>query len=138
MIAGKAVALGEALKPGSQTYIDNVVEELRRDGRWPYRWRPASGDGRHQPPVLVDLTPADVTGKDAEKLLESVGLTVNKNTIPSRPHQSVLWQAAFAWARQRPPLRGLVPEHFNMVGKPLPRPCSRMAMKRNSPRPKRA
>ena len=32
---------------------------------------------------LVDLTPADVTGKDAEKLLESVGLTVNKNTIPN-------------------------------------------------------
>ena len=31
---------------------------------------------------LVDLTPADVTGKDAEKLLESVGLTVNKNSIP--------------------------------------------------------
>ena len=33
--------------------------------------------------VLVDLTPADITGKDAEKLLESVGLTVNKNTIPN-------------------------------------------------------
>lgn len=32
---------------------------------------------------LVDLTPADVTGKDAEKLLERVGLTVNKNTIPN-------------------------------------------------------
>ena len=34
---------------------------------------------------LVDLTPADVTGKDAEKLLESVGLTVNKNSIPNEP-----------------------------------------------------
>ena len=32
---------------------------------------------------LVDLTSADVTGKDAEKILESVGLTVNKNTIPN-------------------------------------------------------
>ena len=32
---------------------------------------------------LVDLTPADVTGKDAEHLLEEVGLTVNKNTIPN-------------------------------------------------------
>ena len=34
---------------------------------------------------LVDLTPADVTGKDAEKLLEGVGLTVNKNSIPNEP-----------------------------------------------------
>ena len=34
---------------------------------------------------LVDLTPADVTGKDAEKLLESVGITVNKNSIPNEP-----------------------------------------------------
>jgi glycine hydroxymethyltransferase len=35
--------------------------------------------------MLVDLTPAGITGKDAEKMLESVGITVNKNAIPNDP-----------------------------------------------------
>jgi glycine hydroxymethyltransferase len=35
--------------------------------------------------MLVDLTPAGITGKDAEKLLEECGITVNKNAIPNDP-----------------------------------------------------
>ena len=84
VIAGKAVAFGEALKPEFKTYIDHVVENAKALGlgMTDGGLRLVSG-GTDNHLCLVDLTPADVTGKDAEKLLERVGLTVNKNTIPN-------------------------------------------------------
>ncbi len=84
VIAAKAVAFGEALKPSFKTYIDNVVENCAAMGRGMTDGglRLVTG-GTDNHLCLVDLTPADVTGKDAEGLLESVGLTVNKNTIPN-------------------------------------------------------
>ena len=84
VIAGKAVAFGEALKPEFKTYIDHVVENAKAlgQGMTDGGLRLVSG-GTDNHLCLVDLTPADVTGKDAEKLLERVGLTVNKNTIPN-------------------------------------------------------
>ncbi len=86
VIAGKAVAFGEAQKPEYATYIEHVVENARRlgEGMIDGGLRLVSG-GTDNHLCLVDLTPADVTGKDAEKLLESVGLTVNKNSIPNEP-----------------------------------------------------
>lgn len=84
VIAGKAVALGEALKPEFSTYIDNVIANNKAMGEAMTEGglRLVSG-GSDNHLCLVDLTPADITGKDAEKVLESVGLTVNKNTIPN-------------------------------------------------------
>ncbi len=84
VIAGKAVAFGEALKPEYKVYIDHVVENARTlgQGMADGGLRLVSG-GTDNHLCLVDLTPADVTGKDAERLLEGVGLTVNKNTIPN-------------------------------------------------------
>ena len=84
VIAGKAVALGEALKPEFKTYIDNVVKNCAAMGRGMIDGglRLVSG-GTDNHLCLVDLTPSGVTGKDAEALLERVGLTVNKNTIPN-------------------------------------------------------
>lgn len=84
VIAGKAVAFGEALKPAFKEYIDHVVENAAAlgEGMTDGGLRLVSG-GTDNHLCLVDLTPADVTGKDAEKVLESVGLTVNKNTIPN-------------------------------------------------------
>ncbi len=86
VIAGKAVAFGEALQPEFKTYIDHVVENAASLGRGMAEGglRLISG-GTDNHLCLVDLTPADVTGKDAEHLLESVGLTVNKNSIPNEP-----------------------------------------------------
>ena len=86
VIAGKAVAFGEALQPSYAEYIDHVVENARTlgQGMMDGGLRLVSG-GTDNHLCLVDLTPADVTGKDAEKLLESVGLTVNKNSIPNEP-----------------------------------------------------
>ena len=84
IIAAKAVAFGEALKPEFKTYIDHVVENSSAmgEGMVDGGLRLVSG-GTDNHLCLVDLTPADITGKDAEKVLESVGLTVNKNTIPN-------------------------------------------------------
>ena len=86
VIAGKAVAFGEAMQPAYKEYIDHVVENARTlgQGMMDGGLRLVSG-GTDNHLCLVDLTPADVTGKDAEKLLESVGLTVNKNSIPNEP-----------------------------------------------------
>lgn len=84
IIAAKAVAFGEALKPEFKTYIDHVVENATSmgEGMVDGGLRLVSG-GTDNHLCLVDLTSTDVTGKDAEKILESVGLTVNKNTIPN-------------------------------------------------------
>lgn len=84
IIAAKAVAFGEALKPEFKTYIDHVVENATSmgEGMVDGGLRLVSG-GTDNHLCLLDLTSADVTGKDAEKILESVGLTVNKNTIPN-------------------------------------------------------
>jgi len=83
IIAAKAVCFGEALKPEYKEYINQVVknakvleEELKK-----YNFRIVSG-GTDNHLLLIDLTNKDITGKDAEKLLDSVGITVNKNTIP--------------------------------------------------------
>lgn len=86
VIAGKAVALGEALQPSFAEYINNVVVNCAAMGQGMLDGglRLVSG-GTDNHLCLVDLTPADVTGKDAEKVLDQVGLTVNKNTIPNEP-----------------------------------------------------
>ncbi|MGI6590609.1 MAG: serine hydroxymethyltransferase [Eggerthellaceae bacterium] len=84
IIAGKAAAFGEALQPSFKEYIAHVVENAAALGRGMADGglRLVSG-GTDNHLCLVDLTPSGVTGKDAEALLESVGLTVNKNTIPN-------------------------------------------------------
>lgn len=84
IIAAKAVAFGEALQPSFVEYIDNVIANAAAlgEGLVEGGLRLVSG-GTDNHLCLVDLTPADVTGKDAEKILEGVGLTVNKNTIPN-------------------------------------------------------
>ena len=84
VIAGKAVAFGEALTPAFAEYARNVVANAAQLGAGiaDGGLRLVSG-GTDNHLCLVDLTPADVTGKDAERLLEEVGLTVNKNTIPN-------------------------------------------------------
>ncbi|MBI6875448.1 serine hydroxymethyltransferase [Clostridium aciditolerans] len=83
IIAAKAVCFGEALTNEYTEYIDQVVkncsvlaEELLK-----YGFRLVSG-GTDNHLVLVDLTNKNITGKDAEKLLDSISITVNKNTVP--------------------------------------------------------
>ncbi len=84
VIAGKAVAFGEALTPEFAQYARDVVTNAASLGKGIAEGglRLVSG-GTDNHLCLVDLTSSDVTGKDAERLLESVGITVNKNTIPN-------------------------------------------------------
>ena len=86
IIAAKAVAFHEAMQPEFKTYIDQVVVNARVMGEAMVEagLRLVSG-GTDNHLMLVDLRPANITGKDAEKLVESVGFTVNKNAIPNDP-----------------------------------------------------
>jgi len=86
IIAAKAVAFGEAMRPEFTTYIDQVVVNARVMGEAMVDagLRLVSG-GTDNHLMLVDLTPAGITGKDAERLLEDCGITTNKNAIPNDP-----------------------------------------------------
>ena len=86
IIAAKAIAFGEAMQPEFKTYIDQVVINARAMGEAMAECglRLVSG-GTDNHLLLVDLQPAEITGKDAEALLERVGITVNKNAIPNDP-----------------------------------------------------
>ena len=83
-IAAKAVCFKEALDPSFKTYIDNVVENCRVLGEElvKYDFKLVSG-GTDNHLILVDLNNKDITGKEAEALLDSIGITVNKNTVPN-------------------------------------------------------
>ncbi len=116
VIAGKAVAFGEALRPEYATYIEHVVENAKRlgEGMIDGGLRLVSG-GTDNHLCLVDLTPADVTGKDAEKLLETVGLTVNKNSIPNEP-RSPFVTSGIRVGSAAATTRGFTAEDFYQVG----------------------
>ena len=83
VIAGKAVALKEALSPEFKEYAQQIIknakvlaETLQANG-----FRIVSG-GTDNHLMLVDLTSKNITGKLAQSLLDEVGITANKNTIP--------------------------------------------------------
>jgi len=83
-IAAKAVCFGEALRPEFKTYIDQVVKNAKVLGEelLKYGFKLVSG-GTDNHLLLIELTNKNITGKEAEKLLDLVGITVNKNTVPN-------------------------------------------------------
>src|SRR3982750_33380 len=88
VIAAKAVALGEALKPEFKTYQKAVLENARTMatvlGRRGVRIV-SGGTDSHM--FLMDLTSKSLTGKDAEAALGGAHITVNKNAIPNDPEK---------------------------------------------------
>ena len=91
IIAAKAVAFGEALKPQFKQYQQNVIanakqlcESLKEEG-----FRIVSGDTDNHL-MLIDLRPFGVTGKLMETRLDEVHITVNKNAIPGDPEKPSL------------------------------------------------
>jgi glycine hydroxymethyltransferase len=86
VIAGKAVALGEALRPTFRTYIERVLENARvlAETLQAEGFRLVSG-GTDNHLLLVDLRSHGLSGRKAERVLDEVGITVNKNTIPNDP-----------------------------------------------------
>lgn len=83
VIAAKAVALGEALKPSFKTYIKAVMDNAKvlADVLISKGFDLVTG-GTENHLILVDLTSQNITGKDAEEWLGKADITVNKNTVP--------------------------------------------------------
>ncbi len=83
VIAAKAVAFKEALSDSYKQYQKQVIENAAAFGESLVKkgFRLVSG-GTDNHLLLIDLTSKDITGKECEKLLETAGLTANKNAIP--------------------------------------------------------
>ena len=86
VIAAKAVALLEAMRPEFITYQENVVENARAmaDAFAERGFEIVSG-GTDNHLVLLSLLDKDITGKDADAALDRANITVNKNTVPNDP-----------------------------------------------------
>ena len=83
IIAGKAVAFGEALKPEFKEYQKRIIANAARlAARFTENGIRLVSGGTDNHLMLLDLTGTGVTGKELEKLLDEVHITANKNTIP--------------------------------------------------------
>ena len=83
IIAAKAVAFGEALRPEFKVYAQQIIDNAKTmaDEFITRDYQLVSG-GTDTHVILIDLTNKDITGKAAEESLEKAGITVNKNMIP--------------------------------------------------------
>ncbi|MCP3739783.1 serine hydroxymethyltransferase [Rossellomorea sp. BNER] len=86
VIAAKAVAFGEALQDSFKDYAGKIIENAKRLGESLEKegvTLVSGGTDNHL--LLIDLRSLELTGKIAEKVLDDIGITVNKNTIPFDP-----------------------------------------------------
>ena len=115
IIAAKAVALGEALKPEFKEYQKLVIENARTmaqdlvDAGFDLV---SGGTDNHL--MLVDLTNKDITGKDAEIAQDKAGITVNKNTVPFET-RSPFVTSGIRLGTPALTTRGMKPEHMHKV-----------------------
>jgi glycine hydroxymethyltransferase len=103
VIAAKAVAFGEALKPEFRTYAARVVENAKTLAATLAEQQLAivsGGTDTHL--MLVDLRPKRLTGKVAEQSLERAGITCNKNGIPFDPEKPTVTSES-GWELRPPP-----------------------------------
>ena len=117
VIAAKAVALGEALRPGFADYaaavVDNakvLAETLARAGLAIV----SGGTDTHL--LLVDLRPLGLTGRDAEASLERAGITCNKNGIPFDPEKPTV-TSGIRLGSPAATTRGFGADEFRTVGR---------------------
>jgi glycine hydroxymethyltransferase len=115
VIAAKAVAFGEALKPEfahyQRTVVENAVKmaELLTQAGYDLV---SGGTDNHL--ILVDLTNKNVTGKDAEIALDKAGITVNKNTVPFET-RSPFVTSGIRLGTPALTTRGMKPEHMEKI-----------------------
>ena len=116
IIAAKAVALGEALKPEFKEYQQRVVDNAKalaasiQEGGLDLV---SGGTDNHL--MLVDLRPAGLTGKEMEKRLDDVFITANKNAIPNDPEKPFV-TSGLRLGTPAATSRGLNEEDFRLVG----------------------
>ncbi|WP_156839413.1 serine hydroxymethyltransferase [Novosphingobium aquimarinum] len=116
VIAAKAVAFGEALRPEFKDYAKRVVQNAQvLAATLKERGAEVVSGGTDTHLALIDLTPLGVTGKDADEALERAGITCNKNGIPNDP----LPPTKTSGIRVGSPAgttRGFGPEEFREIG----------------------
>ena len=116
VIAAKAVAFGEALQPSFSNYAKRVVENCRVLAQTLTEGGLAittGGTDCHL--AVVDLRPLGVTGNIAEKALESVGITLNKNAIPNDPEKPMV-TSGIRVGSAAGTSRGFGPDEYRQVG----------------------
>lgn len=128
IIAAKAVAFGEALQPDFKSYIERVLlnAKVLAEGLLEEGLTLVSG-GTDNHILLLDLRPLGMTGKDAERILDEVGITANKNTIPYDP-ASPLVTSGIRFGTPAMTTRGMGPQEMKeiarLIGLALKNPAS--------------
>jgi len=117
VIAAKAVAFGEALRPEFKLYARQVIENARAlaDSLQSAGFKIVS-NGTDSHLMLVDLTPKGVSGAVAEVALEAAGITTNKNSIPGDPLPA-MQTSGLRVGSPAGTTRGFGPGEFRQVGK---------------------
>ncbi|MCL6750686.1 serine hydroxymethyltransferase [Nostoc sp. CCCryo 231-06] len=116
VIAGKAVAFGEALKPEFKTYSAQVIENARALAeQLQNRGLKLVSNGTDNHLILVDLRSVSLTGKQADQLVSTVNITANKNTIPFDP-QSPFVTSGLRLGSPAMTTRGLGVAEFTEIG----------------------
>ena len=116
IITAKAVAFGEAMKPEFKTYQEQILKNAKAlaQSLMDAGFQLVSG-GTDNHLMLVDLRPANITGKEMEKRLDQVNITVNKNTIPDDP-QSPFVTSGILVGVPAATSRGLREEDMKVIG----------------------
>ncbi len=116
VIAAKAVAFGEALKPEFKTYSRQVIENARAlAAQLQKRGLKLVSNGTDNHLMLVDLRSTGLTGKQAEQYLSAVNVTTNKNTVPFDP-QSPFVTSGLRLGSPAMTTRGLKVAEFTEIG----------------------
>ena len=116
VIAAKAQCFYEALQPEFKTYIENVIENAKELSNTLIKegFKIISG-GTDNHLMLVDVKSIGVTGKEAEKRLEKINITCNKNTIPNET-QSASVTSGIRLGTPAMTTRGFTKKDFKEVG----------------------
>ncbi len=116
VIAGKAVAFGEALKPEFKVYSAQVIENARAlADQLQNRGLKLVSNGTDNHLMLVDLQSIGLTGKQADQLVSGVNITANKNTVPFDP-QSPFVTSGLRLGSPAMTTRGLGVVEFTEIG----------------------
>lgn len=116
VIAGKAAAFGEALKPAYRTYCKAVVDNARMlAATLQEQGLDIVSGGTDTHVVLVDLRPKQLTGKVADAALERAGITCNKNGIPFDPEKPMV-TSGIRLGSPAATTRGFGQQEFRQIG----------------------
>ena len=117
IIAAKAVALGEALRPEFKVYQQRILDNAQAmAGAILEGGLDLVSGGTDNHLMLVDLRPAHLTGKEMEKRLDDVFIAANKNTIPNDPEKPFV-TSGLRLGTPAATSRGLNEEDFRLVGR---------------------